>query len=144
MAEQFKPQAAESGVEIHFSQQSDCLDIDVDPGRVEQIIGNLISNALRYTPEHSWVKLNLNCVQEVAVLTIRDNGPGIPEEEQEQIFERFYRADHSRSRAAGGSGLGLAIARQLTEAQEGHLSVKNHPEGGAEFRLSFPHNYGNE
>ena len=144
VAEQFKPQAAESGVEIHFSQQSDCLYIDVDPGRVEQIIGNLISNALRYTPEHSWVKLNLNCVQEVAVLTIRDNGPGIPEEEQEQIFERFYRADHSRSRAAGGSGLGLAIARQLTEAQEGHLSVKNHPEGGAEFRLSFPHNYGNE
>lgn len=144
VSEQFKPQAAESGVEIQFSQQSDCLYISVDPGRVEQIIGNLISNALRYTPEHSWVKLNLNCVEELAVLTIRDNGPGIPEEDREQIFERFYRADHSRSRAAGGSGLGLAIARQLAEAQDGHLTVKNHPDGGAEFRLSFPQSDGSE
>jgi signal transduction histidine kinase len=138
VADQFKPQAAELGVKIQFSQHDDCLKIDVDHGRVEQIIGNLISNALRYTPENSWVKISLDCANEQAVLKIRDSGPGIPEDAQEQIFERFYRADQSRSRAAGGSGLGLAIARQLAEAQDGRLSVSNHPEGGAEFQLSFP------
>ena len=72
------------------------------------------------------------------VLTVRDNGPGIAEGEQEQIFERFYRSDQGRSRAEGGSGLGLAIARQLAEAQGGQLTARNHPGGGAEFQLTFP------
>lgn len=140
VVDQFKPKAAEQGIDIQFSQQSSCPNVSVDPGRVEQIIGNLISNALRYTPENSWIKIDLDCQNNFAVLSIRDNGPGILEEAQERIFERFYRADPSRSRAAGGSGLGLAIARQLTEAQDGSLSVRNHPEGGAEFQLRFPLN----
>ena len=138
VADQFKPKAAEQGIDIQFSQQSSCPNVSVDPGRFEQIIGNLISNALRYTPENSWVKIVLDCQNNFAVLSIRDNGPGISEEAQEKIFERFYRADPSRSRAGGGSGLGLAIARQLTEAQDGTLSVRNHPGGGAEFQLRFP------
>ena len=138
VADQFKPQAADMGVEIHYSQQEGCPVVDVDPGRVEQIIGNLLSNALRYTPENSWVKMDLQCSNEQVVLTVRDNGPGIPEEAQQQVFERFYRADSSRSRTKGGSGLGLAIARQLAEAQDGNLVVRNHPDGGAEFQLYFP------
>jgi two-component system, OmpR family, sensor histidine kinase BaeS len=138
VADQFKPKAAEQGIDIQFSQQSSCPNVSIDAGRVEQIIGNLISNALRYTPEKSWVKIVLDCQNNFAVLSIHDNGPGISEEAQEKIFERFYRADPSRSRAAGGSGLGLAIARQLTEAQDGTLSVRNHPDGGAEFQLRFP------
>ncbi|MCK4725236.1 MAG: HAMP domain-containing protein, partial [Anaerolineales bacterium] len=138
VTDRFKPQAAEMGVEIKFKSQGSCKEINVDSGRVEQIIGNLISNALRYTPENSWVKINLDCSYELAVLTVRDNGAGIPEDAQEQIFERFYRADHSRSRTEGGTGLGLAIARQLAEIQGGELTASNHPEGGAEFRLTFP------
>jgi two-component system OmpR family sensor kinase/two-component system sensor histidine kinase BaeS len=139
-ADQFMPQAAEHGIEIQFSQQEGCRDIVIDPGRVEQIIGNLISNALRYTPQNSWVKIDFHCTDSEAVLTVRDNGPGITESDQEQIFERFYRADQSRSRAEGGSGLGLAIARQLAEIQDGQLTVRNHPGGGAEFQLTFPLN----
>ena len=138
ITERFKPQAAEMGVEIKFKPQGSCGEINVDPVRVEQIIGNLISNALRYTPENSWVIIKLDCSNEQAVLTVRDNGAGIPEDAQEKIFERFYRADHSRSRAEGGTGLGLAIARQLAEIQGGDLTASNHPDGGAVFQLSFP------
>jgi len=138
VTERFKPQAAELGVEIIYTFLGSCQEINIDPGRVEQIIGNLISNALRYTPENSWVKINMDCSHEQAVLTVRDNGAGIPEDAQEQIFERFYRADQSRSRAEGGTGLGLAIARQLAEIQGGELTAGNHPDGGAVFKLSFP------
>lgn len=137
VADQFRPRATELGVEIEFTQQGQCREISLDPGRVEQIIGNIISNALRYSPENSQLKVNLVCSSDKAVISIRDQGPGIPDEAHEQIFERFYRADHSRSRADGGTGLGLAIARQLAEAQGGRLTASNHPDGGAEFQLSF-------
>ena len=136
-AERFNLQAAERGVEIKFFQHGSCQKILVDPGRMEQIIGNLISNALRYTPDKTKIQIALNCDVDRMVLTVRDNGPGIAEGEQEQIFERFYRSDQGRSRAEGGSGLGLAIARQLAEAQGGKLTARNHPEGGAEFHLYF-------
>ena len=138
VAEKFRPQAAEIGVEIGFFQHDDCVEINVDPGRVEQIIGNLLSNALRYSPENSEVKIEVSCKEVRAGLSVRDNGPGISEWDQKQIFERFYRADQSRSRSEGGTGLGLAIARQLAELQGGQLSVSNHPDGGAVFQLSFP------
>ena len=137
-AERFNLQAAEREVDIEFFLHGSCQKILVDPGRMEQIIGNLISNALRYAPEKSKIQITLNCDVESMVLTVRDNGPGIAEGEQEQIFERFYRSDQGRSRAEGGSGLGLAIARQLAEVQGGQLTARNHPGGGAEFQLTFP------
>lgn len=138
VADQFRPQAEARGIEIQFSKQDACPQISLDPGRVEQIMGNLISNALRYTPDNSWVKISVERSGGQVVIAVRDSGPGIPEGARDKIFERFYRADTSRSRAEGGSGLGLAIARQLAVAQGGELSAGNHPGGGAEFKLSFP------
>ncbi len=138
VTDRFKPQAAEMKVDLQFSSQGQCQEVVLDPGRVEQIIGNLISNALRHSPENGIVRIHLICSKHQAVLSVQDNGPGIPEGAQEKIFERFYRADQSRSRAEGGTGLGLAIARQLAEAQGGQLTASNHPAGGAEFRLRFP------
>jgi two-component system OmpR family sensor kinase/two-component system sensor histidine kinase BaeS len=138
VADQFRPQAAARGIEIEFTRQETCPEISVDPGRVEQIIGNLISNALRYTPQQSSVKINMTCSNEQVAITVRDAGPGIPQGAEEKIFTRFYRADQSRSRAEGGTGLGLAIARQLALAQGGEVTARNHPGGGAEFQLSFP------
>jgi signal transduction histidine kinase len=133
----FKSQADENQVDLQFSVDGECLEIQIDPGRVEQIIGNLISNALRYTPGQSWVKINLDCSPNRQILSVRDNGPGIPSDATELVFDRFYRVDHSRSRAEGGTGLGLAIARQLAEAQGGELTASNHPDGGAIFELAF-------
>ena len=133
----FKPQADEKQVDLQFSVEGECQEIQIDPGRVEQIIGNLISNALRFTPVQSWMKINLDCSPNRQTLSVRDNGPGIPSESTELVFDRFYRVDHSRSRAEGGTGLGLAIARRLAEAQGGELTASNHPDGGAIFKLAF-------
>ena len=136
--DRFRAQAKEGEVDLLFSTQGDCQMLSLDPGRVEQILGNLLSNALRYTPDGSCVETGLDCFADKVVLSVSDSGEGIPEGSQELIFKRFYRADHGRSRSEGGSGLGLAIARQLTEAQGGTLTADNHPKGGAIFRLTFP------
>jgi signal transduction histidine kinase len=110
----------------------------LDPMRVEQILGNLLSNALRHTPEGGQIMLKLVPMSGGVSLSVRDTGAGIPAEALPHLFERFYRADKARSREEGGTGLGLAIARQLAEAQGGTLTAANHPDGGAVFTLSIP------
>ena len=135
----FRPQAEKNGVTLHFSKPFASLPpIHVDPQRIEQILSNLISNALRYTPAGGQIGINLSSQPHQASVQIHDSGPGIPEESMALVFERFYRADKGRSRAEGGSGLGLAIARQLARAHGGELSAANHPQGGAVFTLSLP------
>jgi signal transduction histidine kinase len=101
-------------------------------------MNNLISNALRYSPAGSTVKGEIEDQGKDVTIAIRDQGEGIPQNEIDQIFERFFRADRSRSREEGGTGLGLSIARQLARAHNGDLTVRNHPEGGAEFILRLP------
>jgi signal transduction histidine kinase len=112
--------------------------ISLDPLRVEQILGNLLSNALHHTPEGGQICLKLASASGAVSLSVRDTGPGIPAEALPHLFERFYRADKARSRVDGGSGLGLTIARQLAEAHGGTLTAANHPEGGAVFTLNLP------
>ncbi|MES0359396.1 MAG: ATP-binding protein [Anaerolineales bacterium] len=136
--DRFKPQAEVRNIKLQFSSQGECQPLNLDPGRMEQILGNLISNAIRYTPDDGWIKVILECSPERATLSIQDSGPGIPDESLPHIFERFYRADQSRSRIKGGTGLGLAIARQLTEAHGGILTAANNPDGGALFKLTLP------
>jgi two-component system sensor histidine kinase BaeS len=141
--ERFKPQAEKQAVSLEMepvgAATHSCLAM-VDAGRIEQILGNLFSNALRHTPGGGWVRLQVACRPENIQVTVKDSGPGIPQEALPFIFERFYRADRSRSRQEGGSGLGLAIARQLAQAHGGALTAANHPEGGAVFTLAIPYN----
>ena len=108
--------------------------------RVEQILGNLISNALRHSGRTGEVLLRVGRGPDGdrAVVSVADQGEGITEEALPRIFERFYRADRSRTRAEGGTGLGLAIARQLVEIQGGEIHAGNRPEGGAVFTISSP------
>ena len=143
VVERFKPQAEVHRVKIDLvlekggkSPQGEM--IQVDPGRIEQVLGNLLSNALRYTPEGGDIELRYSSNEENVTLTVHDSGPGIPPEAIPHIFERFYRADRSRSRTEGGTGLGLAIARQLVQAHGGSLTAGNHPAGGAAFTLTLP------
>lgn len=107
----------------------------VDPVRIEQILVNLVENALQYAEQGGLISIRTYMQGHAAAVSIHDSGPGIPEERLEQIFERFYRADNSRSREFGGTGLGLAIARKLAEAHRGKLTAENHPNGGAVFTL---------
>lgn len=145
--EHFEPQASSNQVQLKFSSLhlpapssgDQCATlINVDPTRIEQILGNLLANALRFTPEGGTIDLSLAFTSAQATVTIHDSGPGIPWESLPFIFERFYRADRSRSREEGGSGLGLAIARQLARAHGGDLTAANHPQGGAVFTLTLP------
>jgi signal transduction histidine kinase len=114
-----------------------------DPQRLSQVIGNLLSNAIRHTPEGGTIRLGVAAkaagknAGEVA-LTVADSGPGITPEALPHVFERFYRADRSRSRADGGTGLGLAIARKLVELHGGRIGVSSEPGQGASFTVWLP------
>jgi signal transduction histidine kinase len=113
----------------------------VDPLRLEQVLNNLLSNALRHTPVQGHVRLRLapcQADQSAWIMQVEDSGSGIPEEALPHIFDRFYRADKSRSRQAGGSGLGLTIARDLMRAHGGELTAANLPGAGAQFTLHIP------
>jgi len=137
--DRFAPQASAQSVKLTLSTPPTPPPLLLaDPMRLEQIIGNLLSNALRYTPPGGSIECVITLQRAALSLTIHDAGPGIPAEALPHIFERFYRADKSRSRAEGGSGLGLAIARQLAEAHGGTLTAANHPAGGAVFTLLLP------
>lgn len=149
--ERYKPQAESRHISLEFQAAASTQNFPllfVDAQRIEQVLGNLLSNALRHTPEKGRIVLelsqsmsNLTPIHDqvtAAILSIHDSGPGIAPESLPRLFERFYRADRSRSRAEGGSGLGLAIARQIAEAHQGSLVAANHPQGGAVFTLTLP------
>jgi signal transduction histidine kinase len=138
VARRFEPQAGESGIEIQLSLDENCPQIKVDSQRVQQILHNLFSNAIRYSPDDEQITLTLTCHPEEVALSLRDRGPGIPDNVLPHIFERFYRGDKSRSRSEGGTGLGLSIARKLAQAHGGDLAVVNHADGGAIFTLTLP------
>ena len=139
MVERFNPQAATQQVELVVNPPPAPLAlVNLDPIRLEQILTNLLSNALRYTPIGGQVKLSIDSTLTTVLVSIHDTGPGIPPEALPYIFGRFYRVDKSRTRTEGGSGLGLAIARQLARAHGGDLTVANHPSGGAVFTLVMP------
>lgn len=138
VTERFEPQTGSKQIQIFFSAVTPCPEVIVDPGRVEQILGNLLSNAIHHTPQGGRIWIEIHCSSSSAILTLRDNGLGIPPEALPYVFDRFYRADKSRSRSEGGTGLGLAIARQLAQANGGDLQAANHPVGGAIFTLTLP------
>ncbi|WP_324090401.1 HAMP domain-containing sensor histidine kinase [Glutamicibacter sp.] len=115
-----------------------------DDARIRQVIANLITNALRYTPEDSAIEIAVGVRSLVAgaldaVLEIRDHGPGIPEEDAHRIFERFYRADSSRQRETGGSGLGLAIVVAIVQQHGGSVALSETAGGGATMAICLPY-----
>ena len=111
--------------------------ITADHQRTEQVVGNLVANAIRYTPEGGKVWIIVEKTSGNVALSVNDNGPGVSPEDLSRIFNRFWREEKSRSRASGGAGLGLAIARQLVEAQGGQISASNLSGGGLQVRCEF-------
>jgi len=109
-----------------------------DSQRLEQVLGNLLSNALRYTPSGGRIVVRAWADEQGAALAVQDSGVGIAPDDLPHVFERFYRADPSRSRADGGSGLGLAIVKQIVEAHGGQVEVQSLPEQGATFTVRLP------
>ena len=134
----FRTQADKHQIQLEFNADENIPNISVDPIRMEQILTNLMGNALRYTPANGHISVDVKRDENAIAIHVHDSGAGIPPESLPYIFDRFYRATKSRNREEGGSGLGLSIARQLARAHNGDLIARNHPEGGAEFTLSLP------
>lgn len=105
----------------------------LDPDRLNQILYNLITNAIRYTHSGTSILLKTEPAGDRVRLTIADEGPGIAPEDLPHVFEQFYRGDKSRNRASGGSGIGLSLAKSFVEAQGGTITARNRNQGGAEF-----------
>jgi signal transduction histidine kinase len=109
-----------------------------DRQRVGQILGNLVRNALRHTPEGGLVSVRAERQDTRAILTVEDTGAGIPPDQLARIFDRFYRVDESRARDYGGAGLGLAIVRELAEAMGGQVTAESTVGVGSKFSVSLP------
>ncbi len=112
--------------------------VDIDGDRIEQILENLLQNAMRYTVDESTIDIAVYAQENLAILTIRDHGPGIPTDKLETIFDRYYQLNSNNGESAGGLGIGLAISRRLARVHGGNLYVSNHRGGGSEFTLELP------
>ena len=136
--ERHRAGAAARSIEL-VAEADEPLRLRADRARVAQVIDNLVGNAIRYTPEHGRVGVRLARRGTVVQLSVSDTGPGLTQPQLDQVFERFYRVDPSRSRDVGGSGLGLAIAKALTEAMGGRIWATSPGTGlGATFWLELP------
>jgi len=138
----FEPLAEAEGVELTAEVPAEAVMITADPSRIRQVLGNLLSNALRHVSAGEngppQVTLSLFNRGDVAQLRVSDNGPGLSPEAQQHIFDRFWRADRARSRDQGGSGLGLAICRAIVDAHDGRIWVKSTAGQGATFIIELP------
>jgi len=131
----FSAEAQEKNISLALETGSGNYKVELDPQRMEQVIGNLIGNSLRYIPDGSKIWLALEETQNGVSLSVNDNGPGVAEDELPFLFDRFWRKDKSRARSAGGTGLGLAIVKQLIEAQGGTISAQNLDGGGLQIQI---------
>ena len=136
----FSGRAEEAGIQllIKASEQGEELTVEGDWHRLDQVIGNLVANATRYTPEGGQITLGAIREGDSILVAIQDSGEGIPEEDLPFVFDRFWKGDKSRSRSSGGSGLGLAIARQLVTAHGGAISVESQEGEGTTFTVRLP------
>lgn len=112
--------------------------IEADYGRIEQVVLNLISNAIKYTPEGGKITVYIGKIYNDVYFKVADNGIGIPANDLPRIFERFYRVDKARSREMGGTGLGLAIAKEIVEAHSGIISINSQLGIGTEVTVQLP------
>ncbi|GAB4502961.1 MAG: ATP-binding protein [Anaerolineales bacterium] len=135
-AERMSAQVARAALSLRVDCPAELPPVSADTPRVEQILVNLIHNAVKFTPPGGEITLSAQRVGDFVQFSVRDSGAGIPEEALPRVFERFYRAD--RSRSGGGTGLGLAIVRHLVEAHGGQVGVRSRQGEGALFFFTIP------
>jgi two-component system sensor histidine kinase BaeS len=129
--------AEAAGVRLDLVGDAD-PEVIVDPVRLRQIVGNLVSNAIRYTPTGGSVTVRIELRGQRLAIEVTDTGTGISAADLPKVFDRFWRTDRSRSRATGGSGLGLPIARQLARAHGGDITAASRPDDGSTFTVDLP------
>ncbi|MDP9750228.1 two-component system sensor histidine kinase VicK [Thermoanaerobacter pentosaceus] len=133
-------------IEAHKKNQKLIVDLQetpryvyIDRDKMEQVIVNLVTNAIKYTPENGMIKIMTEYDESFASLIVEDNGIGIPKEDLPRIFERFYRVDKARSRELGGTGLGLSIVKQIVELHKGEVNIESEVGKGTIVRVKLPY-----
>ena len=148
IVESFHSLAESQKKQFHFLSDIDNLYVAYDPEKVRQIVSNLLSNALKFTPEKGNIYISVNeqmvpthPSRTCLIIKVKDTGIGIPEEQLPHIFDRFYQSDNSHTRKAEGTGIGLALTKELVKLMEGEITVKSPPSGnnkGSEFTVALP------
>lgn len=137
----FAPLAEADGISLTVEAAS-APSVNGDPARLQQVLANLIANALRYAPQGGSaapaVHISVSATAAYATVSVTDNGPGLSNEQQAHVFDRFWRSDAARNRDQGGSGLGLAIARGIVQAHGGSIAVAGAPGIGTTFTITLP------
>lgn len=136
--EGLEPMSREKHQKFYLEIPEDIRKIYADPHGVEQVLMNIVSNAIKYTPEFGKITIKAVNFANRVLVTVTDTGIGIPPKDMGRIFERFYRVEKGRSREMGGTGLGLAIAKEMMEAMDGKISLRSVLGEGTTVKLSFP------
>lgn len=134
----FQGLAKDNEIQLFAEIEKGITSISFDPDRIEQVLTNLIDNAIRHTPKGGSVKLSVTSEDTGIMIRVKDSGSGIPEDDLPFVFERFYKADKARTRGRAGTGLGLAIAKNIIDSHRGHISVQSKLGQGTTFSFLLP------
>src|SRR5229473_3297820 len=137
-ADVIRPSVAKGGLTFEMSCPDHEVLVDGDPEQLDRLLVNLLSNAVKYTPRGGSVALTLDSAADSAVLSVADTGIGIPEEDQNDLFTRFFRASNAVEAAIPGSGLGLSIVRTIVANHHGELSIKSGRDQGTTVTVRIP------
>ena len=132
--------AKKKNIKVKYDFKNKDIDLWEYSGYIRQILLNIISNAVKYTGENGKVSVKQYIKSERVFIEVKDNGIGIPQEDIDRIFERFYRVDKARSRSVGGTGLGLAITKHMVKALNGNIKVESELGVGSKFTIELPFN----
>jgi two-component system OmpR family sensor kinase len=133
--------APQRAITLHAERAVTAL---VDPMQLQQVLANLLRNALVHTPAGSPIEVSVEQLGETATISVADHGPGVPAGDRERLFERFWRAESGRERGRAGAGLGLAIASAIVDSHQGRIGVRDTPGGGALFFVELPLSIGEQ
>ncbi|MFQ5513438.1 MAG: sensor histidine kinase [Myxococcota bacterium] len=135
--DEFTAQLTERGLKIQLEEDDGAAEILADPERLKQVFRNLISNAVKFSPSRGMIQLRISYSPSHVLISVRDQGPGIPEGELEAVFDKFVQSTATKTNA-GGTGLGLAICREIVDSHGGRVWARNRSEGGAELLVELP------
>jgi len=137
--ERLQPAAEAKRITLHYRPAPTPLPLTCDPGHIQQVLLNLIGNAIKFSPDDTTVEVSVSADETVVTFCVHDNGPGIPEEEHDRIFHKYYREPGVRE-SVDGAGLGLSIARRIVDCHNGRLWIESTPDHGSTFCFSLPAN----
>lgn len=140
LLKRLRPLAAKRNIEVIFESMRD-VTAEIDEVKLSLAFSNLIENAIKYNDDNGWVRVSLNADHKFFYVKVADSGVGIPQECQDQVFERFYRVDKARTRETGGTGLGLAITRNAVLMHKGAIKLYSEPGEGTTFTVRIPLTY---